>query len=79
MTKQELHDKITELIESGELKARQTTIRAGNERLNITLNGWIVNERPTGELAALLLQATEFYAVVELVGEVHGAVSDLTK
>ena len=65
MTKLEIRTAIDAAIESGKLKAAPTTIRAGNERLNITLDGWLIHERPTEAVAAVLLAATEYFVVAD--------------
>jgi hypothetical protein len=70
MTKQELQTNITALIESGQLKASPTTIKAGHEQetgkvTEIEIPGYLIHEKPSAEIAAVLLQAVEHFAIVD--------------
>jgi hypothetical protein len=65
MTKQELQTTITALIGSGKLKASPQTIKAVSGKTEIEITGWLINSKPSAEIAAVLLQAAEFFVLVD--------------
>jgi hypothetical protein len=63
--KQKLHAIITELIESGELKAEAIAIKTRNQDRQVVLTGWKILEQPTPEVADLLIEAAEYFVLID--------------
>lgn len=65
MTKQEIRSSVENAIQTGLLKATPTSVLAGRGDVKVLIEGWKITEKPSPDMALLLLEAASFFVLVD--------------